>query len=194
MRGQNGPFTARAYRRWNLMGRARSFLRASGGHGLWIAFWSVVGWVGTVTAPFLLDEPFLLMALAPRTAFVVLAAPTVGLFWFVLLGTLRLSITDANWFLVGRRMPELSSLHRRAEEDDAPPRWRVPLRVSSTMVKWLCRSAPLAGLVLFLRPNGKYLGVAGAFGVGPRVAGISSVTGTIVYLIAVHIGVAELLF
>ena len=173
----------------------RVLVRDTGGHGLWIALWSVVGIAGTAAAPFLLDTPFWLMLLAPRAAFVVLAAPTVGIVWFVLLGTLRLSVSDANWFVVGRRVPEHVNAMVEAREAKAENRWpwvRTAGRMSARLVKLLCASAPLAALVLFLRPNGKYLGVAGAFGVGGRLAGISSVGGTIVYLIAVHLGIAEI--
>ncbi len=172
------------------MDRAITFVKQSGPHGAWIALWSIVGWVGTATAPFLLDSPFLLMALAPRAAFVFLAAPTVGLFWFVVLGTLRLSITDANWFLVGKRLPQRSA---PADHETPCSRWRIPMRISRKLMALLCKSAPLAALVLFLRPNGRYLGVAGAFGVDGRIAGVSSIAGTIVYLIAVHLGIAEFL-
>ncbi len=177
-------------RRWKSVDRAVSFIRQSGVHGAWIALWSIVGWAGTATAPFLLDSPVLLMMLAPRAAFVLLAAPTVGLFWFVVLGTFRLSVTDASWFLVGRRLPQWSA--KQEDRMAQCPRWRVPMRIGRRLMVVLCTSAPLAALILFLRPNGRYLGVAGSFGVDSRLAGVSSVAGTIVYLIAVHLGVGEL--
>jgi len=172
-----------------------SLVRDTGAHGLWIAIWSVVGIAATAGSPFLLDAPFLLMLLAPRAAFVLLAAPTVGIFWFVILGTVRLSIADANWFVVGRRLPGRIAEMVEQRQGKVESRWpwvRTVGRMSSRLVKLLCASAPLAALVLFLRPNGRYLGVAGAFGVGSTLAGVSSVGGTIVYLIAVHLGVAEL--
>ena len=169
--------------------------RETGAHGVWIAIWSVVGIAATAAAPALLDYPFLLMLLAPRAAFVFLAAPTIGIFWFVILGTIRLSISDANWFVVGRRVPERVAEMMEARDRKRESRWpwvRTMGRASARLVKLLCASAPLAAIVLFLRPNGRYLGVAGAFGVGGRLAGISSVGGTIVYLVAVHLGVAEI--
>lgn len=173
----------------------RKLIAEAGPHGLWIAFWSIVGIAATAGAPLMLDQPFLLMLLAPRAAFVVLAAPTVGMFWFVILGTLRLSVADASWFVVGRRAPQRIAAIAEQRERKLQSSWpwvRTAARMGARLAKLLCASAPLAALVLFLRPNGKYLGVAGAFGVGSAVAGISSVGGTIVYLIALHLGVAEI--
>lgn len=68
---------------------------------------------------------------------------------------------------------------------------RWTLRITTKLCAWLCSTALLAAVVLFFRPNGRYLGVAGAHGVDSRLAGVSSVLGTMSYLIAVHIGMAS---
>jgi len=84
---------------------------------LWIFAWSIVGWVGTALAPVLSGTPFLLMLLSPRAMFVALAADSVPLLPFVLLGTLRLSVTDASYYVIGRKLPS------EIVPDSA--RWRV---------------------------------------------------------------------
>lgn len=144
-------------------------------------------------APALMHKPFLLMMLSPRALFVALASDSVSLIPFVLLGTLRLSITDASYYIIGRRFPR---------GVDAPPstkpvsRWRCRMRRIASEGDRLCRffcSRPrLAGAFLFFRPNGKYLGVAGAYGVHPLVAGLSAATGTAVFLAAMHIGIGAI--
>ena len=171
-----------------------AWLREARGHGVWILVWSVVSWVGTALSPTLLDRPVLLMALAPRATFVLIAAPHLGLWSFVALGTLRLSLTDWNWYLVGRRFPERGAAKAdKARQADSRFVWvRWTLRVTNQLCRWLAGRRLVAGAVLFLRPNGKYLGVAGAYGVGPVVAGVSSVSGTVLYLIAMHQGAGAL--
>lgn len=171
------------------------WLRQARGHGVWILIWSVVSWVGTALSPTLLDRPVLLMALAPRATFVLLAAPHLGLWSFVALGTLRLSLTDWNWYLVGRRFPERGAAKaERARDQQSRFVWvRWTLRVTDQLCRWLAGRRLVAGAVLFFRPNGKYLGVAGAYGVGPVLAGVSSLSGTVLYLIAMHQGIGALL-
>ena len=65
-------------------------------------------------------------------------------------------------------------------------------RITTKLCAWLCSTALLAAAVLFFRPNGRYLGVAGAHGVDSRLAGVSSVAGTISYLVAMHVGVGSI--
>lgn len=166
--------------------RAVEWIRRAGAHGAWIAVWSVLSWVGTASAPALLDKPFLLMLLAPRAAFIVLAAPHIGLVLFVLAGTFRLAVTDASWFIVGRRFPPRST--------DKPRRWSMPwAEWAMRTAGRLCANPFFASMVLFFRPNGKYLGVAGAKNVSPLLAGVASISGTVLYLIAMHEGAAILL-
>lgn len=171
-------------RLWNIVRQSRR-------HGLWIFAWSIVGWVGTALAPFLTSHPFLLMMLSPRALFVALASDSVSLVPFVLLGTLRLSVTDASYFLIGRKFPEnvnetvptvAPSGHMRGALH------RLTQRLHRTC-RWFCERPRLAGAFLFFRPNGKYLGVAGAYGVNRWVAGLSATIGTATFLAAVHLGI-----
>ena len=171
------------------LAQLRSWLAASGGHGVWILVWSLVGWGGTALAPFLGDHPFLLMLLAPRALFVALAVDSVALVPFVLAGTARLAMTDASYFILGRRFPRDRSAQRPRLFADARLRLaRIFVRWTDGMCRWLCNHGMKAGTVLFFRPNGKYLAVAGSYGVSARVAGWSSVSGTMLYLASFHLG------
>lgn len=174
--------------------RLRTLLSQSRGHGTWIVLWSLVGWVGTALAPTLTDMPLLLMLLSPRALFVALASGSVSLIPFVVLGTLRLSVTDASYFIMGSRFPQ---------DTDAPPsttaRAGTPTRLmrrigrkGDALCRWFCARPKLAGAFLFLRPNSKYLAVAGAYRVSPWLAGISAVTGTAAFLTAVHVGIGAI--
>lgn len=170
----------------DVAGRVHGWLRATGRHGAWIGVWSVIGWGGTLLAPLLIDHPFLLMLMAPRALFVALAADSVGLMGFVVLGTLRLGVTDASYFILGRRF--------RRTDRSPRGRFRLLMRWTDVMCRWLCKDRLRAGTVLFLRPNGKYLAVAGSYGVSPWVAGLSSVFGTALYLTSFHLGLGLLGF
>lgn len=171
------------------LGAVRAWLAATGGHGAWIGLWSIVGWSGTILAPFLIDRPFLLMMLAPRALFVVLAVDSVDLVSFVLAGTLRLGMTDASYFILGRRFPR----DRRGAIPRPLARVRlrfahIAVRWTDALCRWLCNHGAKAGTVLFFRPNGKYLAVAGSYGVSARVAGWCSVIGTALYLTFFYLG------
>lgn len=171
--------------------RALEWLRATRSHGIWIATWSVVGWSGTLLAPMLADErPFLLMMMAPRALFVALAVDSVNLLTFVVLGTLRLGATDASYFILGRRFPRAQERKpRRLRRSFIGRAGSVAVRYTDALCAWLCSHGIKAGTVLFFRPNGKYLAVAGAYGVSSWVAAGTSVVGTILYLIAFHVGI-----
>lgn len=173
--------------------RFRTIVKQSRRHGLWIAAWSVVGWVGTALAPFLTASPLILMLLSPRALFVALASDSASLVPFVLLGTLRLSVTDASYYIIGRKFP------RGADEapSTAPvSRMRARMRrltfETDRLCRWFCARPRLAAAFLFVRPNGKYLGVAGAYGVRPWVAGLSATAGTAAFLAAMHVGVSAI--
>lgn len=170
--------------------RLRSWLAASGGHGIWILVWSLVGWGGTALAPFLTEHPFVLMLLAPRALFVALAVDSVALIPFVLAGTVRLAVTDASYFILGRRFPrDRSPLRPRPLAATRLRIARLFVRWTDAACRWLCNHGMKAGTVLFFRPNGKYLAVAGSYGVSARVAGWSSVSGTMLYLASFHLGI-----
>lgn len=189
------PVTPRSRPRRSLPGvtRLRQIVRESGRHGLWIAAWSIIGWAGTALAPFLTEAPLLLMMLSPRALFVALASDSVALVPFVLLGTLRLSVTDASYYIIGRRFPLLTNT---SPSTAMVSRTRARIhRIAfegNRLCRWFCARPRLAGALLFLRPNGKYLAIAGAYGVRPWVAGLSATVGTGVFIAAVHIGVGAL--
>jgi len=121
------------------------------------------------------------MAMAPRALFVALAAPELDLASFVLLGTVRLSVTDPSYYLIGRRI---------AESGPVPGQAPTRFGVFGRLVKMMCRNRLLAAVVLFLRPNARYLGVAGAYRVPPLVALGAATLGTICYLIAIDTGIS----
>ena len=173
--------------------KLRSWLAASGGHGVWILAWSLVGWGGTALAPFLTDHPFLLMLLAPRALFVALAVDSVALIPFVLAGTLRLAMTDASYFILGRRFPRDRTARPSLLANARLRLARAFVRWTDGLCRWLCNHGMKAGTVLFFRPNGKYLAVAGSYGVSARVAGWSSVAGTMLYLTSFHLGLGLIL-
>lgn len=176
------------------LAQLRSWLAASGGHGIWILVWSLVGWGGTALAPFLSEHPFVLMLLAPRALFVALAVDSVALIPFVIAGTLRLAMTDASYFILGRRFSRGDTPRRPRPLANARLRVaRIFVRWTDGLCRWLCNHGVKAGTVLFFRPNGKYLAVAGSYGVSARVAGWSSVSGTMLYLASFHLGVGLLL-
>ncbi len=165
------------------------WVQRTGIHGGWIASWSAVGVGGTMWAPLVMSKPVLLMALAPRAVFVALAAPHLDLLPFVALGLLRLSVTDASYFLLGRRLPEWVE-ERRSHPRPGVRGWVT--RGADKMAEAICRRPWLAGPFLFLRPSGKYLAVAGAYGVSSRMAGLATVTGTVTYLVFMYEGISKL--
>lgn len=164
------------------------WIQQTGLHGGWIASWSVVGVGGTLWAPIILSKPVLLMALAPRTVFVALAAPHLDLVPFVALGLLRLSMTDASYYVLGRRLPDWVERRRKAPATG----WRATLtRGADRMADAICRRPWIAGPFLFLRPSGKYLAVAGAYGVNRTTAAVATVSGTVTYLVCMHQGISQ---
>ncbi len=179
------PVTRRQQAVATRLRRVWESILGTGFHGAWIAMWSAVGLTGTLAAPFLLDQPLILMALAPRALFVGLAAPGSDLLTFLLIGVIRLGIADASYFILGRRFPERTV----SKKIDGLPRWRRLAAMGCHRLIAMISSTPLLAFVaLFIRPSGRYLAVAGSYGVRARVAGWSSVLGTVTYLVAVHQG------
>lgn len=120
------------------------------------------------------------MALAPRALFVALAAPELDVASFVLLGTMRLGVTDPSYFLIGRRI---------AARGEVPKPEDSRFGLFGRLVTIMCRNHWLAAGVLFLRPNARYLAVAGANRIPAWIAGGAAVAGTVAYLFALHAGV-----
>lgn len=164
--------------------RFQSCLAGNRLHLSWMGLWSLVGMASTVVAPLLMGLPVVLMALAPRLVFVSLAAVKMDMITFVALGTLRLSVTDPSYFIVGRRAAQ------KAAAFPMKPT-RGPLsRVVGHLVQLIGRSHLLAACVLFLRPNSRYLAVAGWNRVPGWIAGVAASSGTMVYLVAIHSGIS----
>ena len=196
--------TARRSRREELvnrlpLARLRGIIGRSKRHGFWILLWSLVGWIGTAAAPMLADKPFVLMLLSPRALFVALATESVSLGPFVLLGTARLSVTDASYYIIGRRVGTELATDEPAMRGHQASDARGPLRIVRTVTsrldrlcRWACARPRFAAAFLFVRPNGKYLGLAGAYGVHPWLAGLSATLGTAVFLSAMHLGVTAI--
>lgn len=137
-----------------------------------LAVLSIVSWVGTAAAPSLETRPLLLVALSPRLAFLALAAHKVGLVPFLVVGMLRLTVADPFNFLLGRR-------HGASFVDRMSPR----LRAFTVMRSAMTRCVPL---LVFLRPNGTNLALAGASRTKVLLVVAADVVGTAVYLVFVH--------
>jgi hypothetical protein len=117
-------------------------------------------------------KPLLLVALSPRLSFLAIAAPRTGLLPFLVVAGIRLCLADPFHFVLGRR----HGSHTIARLADKNAILRATHKVAS-------HSIPL---LVFLRPNGTNLAIAGAS--KGRVAHIAAadVVGTVVYLLLIH--------
>jgi hypothetical protein len=139
-----------------------------------IAVLTVVSNIGTAAAPTLAtDQPLVLMALSPRLAFLTLAANKVALIPFLVVGMIRLCVADPFHFALGRR-------HGTAALDRIPGRLR---RMTDAVRGIAGRSVPV---LVFLRPNGTNLAIAGASTTKRVHVAIADVVGTGIYLVLVH--------
>lgn len=150
-----------------------------------LAALTVVSAAGTAAAPTLAsDQPLLLMALSPRLAFLTLAAGKVALVPFLLVGVVRLCLADPFHFALGRR-------HGTKAVDRISARLRGRL---GRAVAWLRAAAERAvPLLVFLRPNGTNLAIAGASRTRRLHVALADVGGTAAYLVVIHTVGATLL-
>lgn len=150
-------------------------------HLVALAAVSATSAIGTVAAPALWRHPILLVALSPRFAFLALAAPTTALVPFLVVGTLRLGLTDPIHFDMGRRLGD-----RLLTDVAGRSRYGVIRRVArpGRAARWLVLS------IVFLRPNGSMLAISGAQRTSPLANGVLALTGTAAYVTAVHVGVS----
>jgi hypothetical protein len=133
---------------------------------------SGISLIGTACTPLLLGNPLVLMLLSPRILFMGLAASQMSLIPFVLLASLRLSITDPFHFLIGRRHG---------------PKHMVKLgRIGRWMAKPGTHHKTVAIGLLMLRPIGRHLMWAGAQGVRVRWVVAIDIVSTVVYCVIVH--------
>ena len=138
-----------------------------------LAALTAVSSLGTVAAPGLAPSPPLLRgALSPRLSFLALAAPKTALIPFLVVAGVRLCLADPFHFVLGRR-------HGTKAVDRTIERWR-----------WLQRAHTVASksipLLVFLRPNGTNLAIAGASRNNTLHIVAADIVGTLVYLLLVH--------
>jgi hypothetical protein len=136
-----------------------------------IAVLTIISSTATAASPALRNEPLLLVALCPRMSFLAMAAPKVGLLPFLAVGLFRLCLGDPFHFFLGRRhgSAAVAKLNR----------WRLFRALTSIAG----HSGPL---LVFLRPNGTNLAIAGASGSHAMKVAVADVVGTIVYLLLVY--------
>jgi len=133
---------------------------------------SGVSLIGTACTPLLLGHPLALMLLSPRIIFMGMAAGKMSLIPFVLLASLRLSMTDPFHFLIGRRHG---------------PKHMVKLgRIGRWMAKPGAHHKTVAIGLLALRPIGRHLMWAGAQSVRARWVVAIDLVSTIAYCIIVY--------
>jgi len=137
-----------------------------------LAALTLVSSLGTAAAPGLTHRPLLLVALSPRLAFLTMASRKVALIPFLVVGTIRLCVADPFHFVLGRRHGS-AALDRLGGQRG----WVRALR------RIAGRSVPL---LVFLRPSGTNLAIAGAS--KGRVAQVvaADLVGTLAYLVLVH--------
>ena len=136
-----------------------------------LAILTAVSSLGTLAAPGLTQRPLLLVALSPRLSFLALAAPKTALVPFLVVAGIRLCLADPFHFVLGRR--------HGTKAIDKLIRWNWLRRAHDTAAK----SVPL---LVFLRPNGTNLAIAGASRNRTLHIAAADVVGTLVYLVAVH--------
>ena len=136
-----------------------------------LAALTAVSTLGTLAAPGLTSQPLLLVALSPRLSFLALAAPQTSLVPFLVVAGIRLCLADPFHFVLGRD-------HGTSTIDRL------------TRHRWLRKAHAVAGrsipLLVFLRPNGTNLAIAGASRSHAVHVALADVVGTLVYLLAVH--------
>jgi hypothetical protein len=137
-----------------------------------LAALTAVSTLGTMAAPGLTQRPLLLVALSPRLSFLALAAPKVGLLPFLAVAGVRLCLADPFHFVLGRR--------HGTKAIDKLIRW-----------SWLRKAHDVASksvpLLVFLRPNGTNLAIAGASHRGHAAQIVAAdIVGTVVYLLLIH--------
>ena len=139
-----------------------------------LAVLTLISSLGTMAAPGLIagDQSLLLVALSPRLSFLAIAAPKVGLVPFLAVAGVRLCLADPFHFVLGRR-------HGSAAVERITGRFR-----------WLARATAVARrsipLLVFLRPNGTNLAIAGASRHSTLQVAAADIVGTLAYLVVIH--------
>lgn len=166
-----------------LLGVVRDCEGAVRGHLAALGLLTTVSVVGTLAAPVLWNQPLLLMSLAPRLPFLVLAAATLPLPVFLAVGTARLCLADPVHFDLARRLGHRVGplLSQRAATGGG--------RRATLVRRW---GRPATALLVLLRPTSNQLRLAAWAGLRGRVTLALSATGTVAYLVAIHLGTGHL--
>lgn len=146
-----------------------------------LATLTAVSWIGVAMTPLLIHHPIILVGFAPRLLFLTLAAAVTSLPVFLLVGTLRLCIADPVNFSIGRVLgPRVQS------------RFSGKRRLPDWLTSRLKRTGPARkyamSALLFLRPTGLTMNIAGANGVSGKSASALALAGTVTYLFLLHAG------
>lgn len=149
-----------------------------------LAVLTILSTAGTAAAPSLAaNQPLVLVAMAPRLAFLTMASRKVGLAPFLAVGLVRLCLADPFHFALGRR-------HGTAAVDKLAARAPGILGRAVAWVRTLAgRCVPV---LVFLRPNGTNLAIAGASTSRRLHVAVADVAGTVAYLLLVHTAGAAL--
>ncbi|MEE9414937.1 MAG: hypothetical protein V3V01_06615 [Acidimicrobiales bacterium] len=165
--------------------RGVGFLRADG--SLVRAQLTILGvltalsWIGVAMTPLLIHHPIILVGFAPRLLFLTIAAAVTSLPLFLLVGTLRLCVADPVNFSIGR------VLGPRVQSRFSGKR-RLPSWLTSRLERTGIARKYAMGALLFLRPNGITMNIAGANGVSGKMASLLALAGTVTYLFLLHAG------
>ncbi len=144
-----------------------------------LAVLTVISTAGTAAAPTLAhDQPLVLMALSPRFAFITLAARNTSFLPFLAVGLVRLCLADPFHFALGRR--------HGGRALDRLSRFAIVDRIRNVAG----RGVPL---LVFLRPNGTNLAIAGASQSSRLQIALADVAGTIAYLLLIRLAGTALL-
>ena len=143
---------------------------------------TTVSWIGVAMTPLLYEHPIVLVGFSPRLVFLTLAAPVTSLPMFMLVGTFRLCVADPVNFSIGKVLGP--RIHERIQRKRRMPEWFTN-RLSQTA---LFRKYAMSALIFF-RPTGVTMNIAGANGVSGRNAAMLGFAGTVTYLLALHAGV-----
>jgi hypothetical protein len=137
-----------------------------------LAVLTIVSTAGTAAAPTLTHQPLVLMALSPRLAFLTLAARKTAFVPFLAVGLVRLCLADPFHFALGRRHGT-RALDRLA-------RFRLLGRLRDVAQ----HGVPV---LVFLRPNGTNLAIAGASRTSRLHVALADVAGTVAYLLLIRL-------
>ncbi len=141
------------------------------GHLLPIAALSAVSGVATLASPALGQFPVVLVALSPRLPFLLIASGRTPIVPLLIVATVRLCLSDVHYFTLGRRF------------GPAALQWVPGSKRFGSWWERIPAAAPL--LLVFLRPVGRHLALAGATPVSATAVGAADVASTAAYVVAV---------